>query len=62
MSHAFEFRFRNLSDEEISEFRRWARENYVKFSNISGVWHPIVQLECVVINSETGYGAHITES
>lgn len=32
--------------------RRWARENYEPFTPIQGVWHPIVQAECVTINEE----------
>lgn len=44
--------FRNLSAEEEKEFRQWARENYIRFSPISGVWHPTVQDECRKMNEE----------
>ena len=47
--------FRSLTPEQETEFRQWARENYEKFSPIDGVWHPVVQDECVKMNRETGY-------
>lgn len=43
--------FRDLSEQE--EFRRWARKNYVAFTPIPGIWHPVVQDECRRINEET---------
>lgn len=45
--------FINLNEDEIKEFRQWARDNYVPFSLIKDVWHPIVQDECFKINKET---------
>ena len=42
--------FKDLLPEEESEFRQWARNNYVCFSNISGIWHPVVQDECRKMN------------
>lgn len=42
--------FRNLNDEEENDFRKWARKNYRKYEPIKGIWHPIVQEECVKIN------------
>lgn len=36
--------------EEEKEFRRWARENYKLHTPINGVWHPLVQDECVRMN------------
>lgn len=50
-------KFRILTDEEAQEFRKWARENYRPFSDIKGIWHPIVQAECVQMNLEKS--AHI---
>lgn len=44
--------FRDLSEDEKNDFRAWARENYKSGSEISGVWHPVVQEECVKINAE----------
>lgn len=46
--------FRSLTVEEKDSFRAWARENYVPFSEIKGFWHPSVQAECVLINSQAG--------
>lgn len=42
--------FRDLTDEEEADFRAWSRENYVKYSDIKGIWHPVVQDECKRIN------------
>ena len=47
--------FSHLSEAEIGEYRRWARENYKTFEPINGVWHPAVQFECVTMNAESGY-------
>jgi hypothetical protein len=44
--------FRELKEGEEKEFRDWARKNYTKYSEIKGIWHPVVQDECVKINSE----------
>ena len=44
--------FRYLNEEEIKDFQKWARDNYTPGSEISGVWHPVVQKECVKINKE----------
>ena len=40
----------DLTEQEKETFRRWARENYTRFSEIKGIWHPIVQAECVKMN------------
>ena len=45
--------FRELSEEETAKFQKWARDNYVPFSPIKGVWHPVVQAECVKINASS---------
>jgi hypothetical protein len=52
--------FKTLTEEEQAEFRVWARENYKRGEPISGVWHPVVQAECVRMNAEGG-GAEIGE-
>jgi len=44
--------FKALNAREAQEFRAWARANYVPFSEIVGVWHPVTQMECVIINME----------
>ena len=42
--------FRELTETEEQEFREWAHDNYKPLSPIKGVWHPVVQAECVQIN------------
>jgi len=44
--------FRDLGEAEAASFRKWARENYKPFSEISGLWHPVVQAECTQMNKE----------
>ena len=46
--------YRLLTDEEKQDFREWARVNYHAFEPIEGIWHPIVQRECVRMNEEKG--------
>jgi len=46
--------FRKLGAKEEKEFRQWARDNYKPFSEIKGVWHPVIQDECVKINKKAG--------
>jgi hypothetical protein len=46
--------FRKLEEHEESEYRKWARDYYIPFSPINGVWHPVTQDECVKMNRETG--------
>jgi len=45
--------FRDLDKEEVEDFKTWARENYTPFSEIKGVWHPVVQQECIEMNKES---------
>jgi hypothetical protein len=42
--------FRKLSEEEEKEFRDHARRTYQPFTDIKGIWHPVVQDECRLIN------------
>jgi len=44
--------FRALTPAEEARFRSWARDNYGLGSPILGVWHPVVQEECVKMNGE----------
>lgn len=44
--------FRALTPTEETKFRSWARENYRAGSEIKGIWHPVVQDECVRMNEE----------
>jgi hypothetical protein len=48
-------RYRDLADAEAAEFRRCSRDNYTVFEPIPGVWHPLVQLEAVKMNIDTGF-------
>ena len=43
---------RKLTSDEEKEFREWTRDNYFPYSNISGMWHPVIQEECSKINKE----------
>jgi hypothetical protein len=47
--------FRTLGQSEEEAFRLWARENYQPLTPINGIWHPVVQAECTLINSEVRY-------
>lgn len=44
--------FRQLTEQEKSKFRQWARVNYIPHTEINSVWHPVVQAECHRINEE----------
>jgi len=44
--------FKELTAAEEADYRKWAQENYNPFEPINGVWHPVVQDECVRINKE----------
>lgn len=44
--------FRKLNQEEELVFRKWARDNYEIYSEILGLWHPVVQHECATMNLE----------
>jgi hypothetical protein len=41
-----------MTAEEIQSFRDWARQNYTPLQPISGLWHPLVQAECTLMNEE----------
>jgi len=44
--------FRELSEDEIPEFRKWARNNWTINEPISSVWHPTVTQECSLMLDE----------
>jgi hypothetical protein len=46
--------FRHLDEPEIETFRQWARSNYKPLTAISGLWHPVIQAECLQMNVEAG--------
>jgi hypothetical protein len=43
---------KELTPSEIEEFTKWARDNYTPFAPINGTWHPVVQAECVKMNTK----------
>ena len=45
--------FRELDEDEIKEFKQWARDNYKSGDGISSLWHPVIKKECVLIDDET---------
>jgi pyruvate/2-oxoacid:ferredoxin oxidoreductase beta subunit len=45
--------FKDLSKEEETEFKQWARDNYKPHTNINELWHPIIKAECEKINLES---------
>ena len=44
--------FEPLSPEKIMALQKLAREHYVAGSPINGLWHPIIQRECVQMNED----------
>jgi hypothetical protein len=44
--------FRELDQNEMLEFKKWARENYKAGEHVSSLWHPVVRAECEQINWE----------
>lgn len=39
--------FRELDEQEVQEFKKWARDNFDPSSDtIKIVWHPVIQDEC----------------
>jgi hypothetical protein len=50
--------FKALTPEQTGDFRRWARDNYKPGADIKPVWHPAVQDECRLINTETDNGGN----
>lgn len=47
--------YRELNEQEKEESRKWARKNYKPLDPIPGIWHPIVQEECVRMNWEHNF-------
>ena len=43
--------FRSLDPEEYLSFQKWAHENYNPGDPIKGIWHPVIQAECVAMNA-----------
>ena len=47
--------YRNLSNKENQDFKKWARDNYKQHTKINSLWHPIIKKECENINNEKTY-------
>tara|TARA_R100001198_G_scaffold13794_1_gene6134 strand:+ start:4179 stop:4400 length:222 start_codon:yes stop_codon:yes gene_type:complete len=45
--------YRDLSEEQRSRFRQFARENYTAHTTIDQSWHPITLDECSIMNAES---------
>lgn len=44
--------WKSLTAEEEKTYRQWARDHYKLMEPINGVWHPVVQAECVLMNKD----------
>jgi len=44
--------FRELNDDEVNQFKQWARDNYVLGTEVSKLWHPVVREECERMEQE----------
>ena len=42
--------YRVPDKEDVRAYKKWARENYTPLDDIRGIWHPVIQLECAMIN------------
>ena len=42
--------FKELTRDEIADYRQWARDNFKAGDEINPVWHPAVREECERIN------------
>jgi hypothetical protein len=42
--------WRELSKKEEQEYRQWAKTNYVPFSELNPLWHPVILDECIKMN------------
>ncbi len=44
--------FKDLTPEEVKEYKQWARDNYIPGTQINELWHPVVREECLSMNKE----------
>jgi len=44
--------WRELSEEEQSDFRKWARDNHKPGDEVNPTWHPVCRDECAKIDAE----------
>jgi len=48
--------FRTLDANETIVFRKWARDNFTPGSEINSIWHPVIQVECEMMDIEATEG------
>lgn len=46
--------FKELTEEEIAEYKRQVRKNYQVGNEINPLWHPVYREECHLMNEEAG--------
>ena len=44
--------FRKLNEQEVEEFKAWARSNFHPGDKIQDTWHPVVRAECHKMEEE----------
>lgn len=44
--------FKDLNEQEVKDFQKWARENYTVGEPINSLWHPVTWQECNLMNKE----------
>ena len=44
--------FKDLDDEQETEYRLWAREHHDVGDAVSTLWHPVIRDECQLIDEE----------
>jgi len=42
--------FKEPTEKQKENYRKWARDNYEPLTEIKGVWHPVIQEECAIMN------------
>jgi hypothetical protein len=44
--------FRELNDQEVEQFKQWARDNFKPDMEINETWHPVVRQELARLQKE----------
>jgi len=42
--------WKDLSTEEVQEYKQWANDNYIPGTPIDALWHPVIREECAFMN------------
>ena len=45
---------KELTEDEITIYKQWARDNYILDEPIKLIWHPVIVEECILINKQKG--------